>query len=255
MQPSPPPPPQPPPNAYSWEIFPHLAYELKEPQKANVTYMFMIIGVILVVMALIGFIASFSIIVMAQSSEGVDFGSDIRLIGVVKSESGENLSGVVVSIQGTDLSAVTNHRGQYSIRNAPGGIWRIKASLQGYKNSTQKVLLVRDISDQVDFELKEGSGDVETNSVGFLYAFSIVTLFFSVFILAGAYFCFNGTRFSVVLVSSILGCCSSLIIAGVVALGTLDPWYAIGILLALFSFLLVIAYRKEFKTHEDAENE
>lgn len=232
-----------------------MAYELREPEKAKFTYMFTIIGVILIVMALIGFAATFSIIIMAQSSEGVDFGSDLKLTGVVKSDNEENLSGVMVSIQGTDLSAVTDQDGHYSIRDAPSGLWKIKASIQGYKNSTQKVLLAQGIGDQVDFELEEGSGDVETNGIGFLYAFSIVALFFSVFTMAGAYFSFKGMRFSVVLVSSILGSCSSLMIAAVVTMGMLNAGYALGILLAPFSFLLIIAYRKEFKSYENFEGE
>jgi 1-acyl-sn-glycerol-3-phosphate acyltransferase len=69
--------------------------------------------------------------------------------------------------------------------------------------------------------------------------------------LAGGYYSFKGSRFSVVFVSSILGTLSLMIITVIAAFEMISPLYVFGIPLGIVSFFLVLIFRKEFRTREE----
>lgn len=246
---SPPPPtyyPQPsaPQSVYSWELYPHIARELIK-QKESKKPIFAIIGVFL----LITFVLEFPIagmLVYYGSSDGLDFGGTLTLEGEVRAEDGSQLSGVTVSIIGTDLSAISDAEGNYRIRNAPNGIWRVKASITGYKEEEHRVLIHRDFNREVNFQLEEGSGIEESNDLWFFFSLAILMMMFSGFIIAGAFYSFKRKRFAVVLVGSILGVFT---MTPPMALGFMPSILIMGIIgfiLSSSALLMIVMNRKAF---------
>lgn len=175
-------------------------------QKESKKPVFIIIGVFLLITAALEFPIA-GIFAYYASSDGLDFGGTLTLHGKVVADDGTSLSGVTVTIIGTNLSSISDENGNYTIRNAPNGIWRIKASLTGYKEVIHKVLIHSELefTDTVNFKLREGTGRKEFNDVWFFLSLCILMIMFSSFIIAGSYYSFKRSRFSVVLVGAIMG--------------------------------------------------
>jgi hypothetical protein len=274
-QPAPPPPPQPPPlytprptpppyyypqqpappSVYSWELYPNVARELLK-QKESKKPVFIIIGVFLIItFALIFPIAG--MLVYYGSSEGLDFGDTLTIQGEVLAEDGNGLSGATITIIGTDLSAISDTEGNYIIHDAPNGIWRIKASRQGYKEKTHKVLLQSVFSDEVDFNMERGSGSEESNELWFFFSLAILMMMFSPFIVAGSFYSFKRKRFSVVLVGSILGIFT---MSPSLVLGFMPSIFimgAMGFILSSSALLMIVLNRRAFikSRHENSKAE
>lgn len=244
-----------PPSVYSWELYPHVARELikqRESKKPG----FIIIGAFL----LITFVLVFPIagmLIYYGSSEGLDFGGTLTIEGEVLTEDGDGLPGATISIIDTDLSAISDAEGNYLIRNAPNGIWRIKTSRAGYKEETHKVLLQEGFSERVDFHMEQGSGSEESNDLWFFFSLAILMMMFSPFIVAGSFYSFKRKRFSVVLVGSILGIFTMTpsfvlgFISSIFIIGT------IGFILSSSALMMIILNRKAFikSGHEDSKAE
>jgi hypothetical protein len=241
----PPQPPPPPPSIYSWELYPHIARDLLR-QKESKKPTFVIIGVfLLVTFAMLFPIAG--ILVYYGASEGIDFGGTLTLEGEVKADDGTRLSGAIISIVGTDLSTISDAQGNYMIPNAPNGIWRIKATMTGYKEEAHKVLIQEGFSDTVDFNLEEGVGKKESNDLWFFLSLAILMTIFCPFILAGSFYSFRRKRFGVVLVGAILGIftMSPPLVYGFVP--SLFIMGVIGFILSSSAFIMIITNRKAFK--------
>lgn len=63
------------------------------------------------------------------------------LEGIVKSGSGELLTGAGVVLQGSNKSSVTDGEGKFSISNVPAGEYRLKVKYIGYADRIQKVTI------------------------------------------------------------------------------------------------------------------
>ena len=251
---TPPPPPPPPiyyppqsvpPSVYSWEIYPHMARGLIQ-QKESKKPIFVIIGVFLIITFAMEFPIA-GMLVYYSSSEGLDFGGTLTLQGEVRAEDGTGLSGARISIIGTDLSTISDAQGNYRIDNAPSGIWRVKASVTGYKEEAHKVLIHPGFSDTVDFHLEEGSGNEESNDLWFFISLAILMILFSPFIFAGSFYSFKRKRFSVALVGAILGIFT---MTPSLALGFMPSVLfmgATGFILSSSALIMKVMNRKTFK--------
>ncbi|MBD3381738.1 MAG: TonB-dependent receptor [candidate division Zixibacteria bacterium] len=80
---------------------------------------------------------------------------------VVDRDTGEPLPTVAVSVEGTDMGALTDINGQYVILNVPVGEYSIKASLVGYQPVIKQGVFVSvDLTTYVDFELTSKAIDI-----------------------------------------------------------------------------------------------
>jgi len=74
---------------------------------------------------------------------------------VVDRATGEGLIGANVMIEGTQLGAVTNVKGEYFVINIPPGVYRIKVTYMGYKGEVRTDVLVEaDKSIPLEFKLE-----------------------------------------------------------------------------------------------------
>lgn len=197
------------------------------------------------------------------TSEDLDFGDTMDIEGRIVSENGTNLSGVRVTILNTGLTTISDSQGNYEIRNAPQGIWRIRTSLSGYKQETHKLILQESYGSDSDedfileynFQMQKGSGELEHNELWIFFSLAIIMMMFSFFILAGAFMAFKQRRFAVVFVGGVLAMFTMtppLLFAfmpSIFVMGT------IGFLLSSFAMITIITNRKEFAqtTHSQEE--
>jgi hypothetical protein len=226
-------------------MFPRLAKELISEGESK-RPIFIIIGIFLITTAALEFPIA-GMLAYYGLSDDVDFGDTLTLQGKVVSESGANLSDVRISIIGTDLFSVSDEDGTYIIPDAPEGIWRIEASLEGYKDEVHKVLLFRTFSETVDFSMERGSGENHVNDLWYFISLAIVMVIFSAFIIAGSLYSFKGKRFSVVFVGAVLGMFT--MAPGLVMWfsPTLFIMSSAGFILSSSALLMTVANRKAFK--------
>lgn len=76
-----------------------------------------------------------------------------RVVGVVTSEGGQPISGANVLIAGTSYGALTGANGRYVISGVPAGTHQVRATVIGYAERTQEVVLEEGGSVTVDFQL------------------------------------------------------------------------------------------------------
>jgi outer membrane receptor for ferrienterochelin and colicin len=83
-------------------------------------------------------------------------GTTGKLAGIVKdADSGEPLVGANILIEGTNLGAATNVRGEYVILNIPPGKYNVKVSFIGYETLLIKnVVIIVDQTTTLDVKLK-----------------------------------------------------------------------------------------------------
>ncbi|ACU04720.1 TonB-dependent receptor plug [Pedobacter heparinus DSM 2366] len=94
----------------------------------------------------------------AQAQQGY------TLEGIVKSGSGELLTGAGVVLQGSNKSSVTDGEGKFSIRNIPAGEYRLKVKYIGYADRIQKVTITGNTSG-IQLVLKARDNDLSEVSV------------------------------------------------------------------------------------------
>jgi hypothetical protein len=249
-----PPPPPPRPPMYTWEIFPHLARNLirsKEDRGPALT----LISVFLIVSAALVYPMA-GMFIYYGISENVDFEGNSDLEGRIVNKTGDGISGVLVEIMGTRFSTYSDSEGNYEIPNAPNGIKKIRLTVSGYKMETNTLLLHPDFGSQVDFQMEEGSGNLEFNNLWFFFTISILMVLFSIFTIYGSYFASKKKRFAVVLVGSVLG---MLTMAPSLLFTFLPSIFIMGILgfiLSCSATIMTITNRKFFtKTQHDFDSD
>ena len=72
--------------------------------------------------------------IMVQSGVG-------HITGTAREADGSLLADVQVSVEGSELSGVSNHQGQYNIYNIPAGGHAVSFSRYGYESQTQNIVL------------------------------------------------------------------------------------------------------------------
>jgi hypothetical protein len=242
-------------------MYPHLARDILSP-KPNKKPIILLIGVLLLITASLEFPLA-GMFIFYGTAEDFDFGETMDIEGKIISENGTNMSGVRVTILNTGLTTLSDSQGNYEIRNAPQGIWRIRTSLTGYKQETHKLILQEsygtdsdgDLILEYNFQMQEGSGEVEHNELWLFFSLAIIMMMFSLFILAGAFLAFKQRRFAVVLVGAILGMFTMTppllfaFIPSIFAMGV------IGFLLSSSALITTISNRKEFAETKHSEEE
>lgn len=74
---------------------------------------------------------------------------------VIDKDTGDPLPGANVVIVGTTMGAATNLNGEYFIINVPVGVYKVKASMMGYKELEKTdVRVIQDLTTTVNFELE-----------------------------------------------------------------------------------------------------
>ena len=94
---------------------------------------------------------------------GVLFPNDAKAqTGIIEGKvtdavSKEPLEGVSITVEKTQLGALTNEEGLYQIKDLPQGIYSLKVSLIGYKPTTKNQIFIERGVTQVNIELEEQS--------------------------------------------------------------------------------------------------
>jgi len=215
---------------------------------------FVIIGALLIITATIQFPIA-GLLAYYSTSEGVEFGGTFDLHGTIRAADGTNLSGVRISIVGTSLFTISDDNGEYILFGAPNGIWRIEAQLAGYRGETRRVIVDELLFSEVNFELKTGSGSEEVNDLWFFISLAILTLMFSVFVIAGAMYSFRGQRFTVVLVGAILGLFTMIPALAFWFLPLVFILAIIGFFTSMCALIMIIWHRHDFKQWSPARDE
>jgi lipopolysaccharide export LptBFGC system permease protein LptF len=164
------------------------------------------------------------------------------------------MSGVRITILNTGLSTFSDSQGNYEIRNAPRGIWRIRTSLTDHKQETHKLIIHESFSSDIDedffweynFQIQEGGGEVEHNELWIFFSLAIIMMIFSLFVIAGAFLAFKQKRFAVVLVGGILGVFTMTPALLFPYIPSIFIMGAIGFMLSTFAMITTITNRKEF---------
>lgn len=82
--------------------------------------------------------------------------SDAHIIGHVKdAETGEHISYVYITIEGTTLGTATDASGHYSMMDLPAGEYTLVASTIGYKPSRRQIKVVDGETQEIHFSLVE----------------------------------------------------------------------------------------------------
>lgn len=83
-------------------------------------------------------------------------GTTGKIFGVITdAESNEPLPGCNVIIEGTDLGAASNSKGEFFIINIPPGIYNVRASMLGYKTyRIEKVKVLIDLTTSLEFRMQ-----------------------------------------------------------------------------------------------------
>jgi outer membrane cobalamin receptor len=95
----------------------------------------------------------FTAFVILFTTFNLAFAQEGALKGSVKSDEGEPLIGVNVSVLGTKLGDVTNNKGLFEIKNIPAGTYEIRVSYVGFNPETQKIAIKEKQAAVVEFTL------------------------------------------------------------------------------------------------------
>jgi hypothetical protein len=245
------PPPPTYPSIYTWEIYPHIARDILSP-KPNKKPVIILIGVLLMLTCAIE-IPLAGMFIFYGTSTNVDFGSTYDIEGKIIAGNGTNISGVRVIIEDTGLVSITDSNGNYEMRNVPSGIRTMRLHHVDYKEEKHTILLHEDFAPRVDFQMEEGSGELEFNNLWFLFTIAVLIMMFSMFIIAGSFLAFKARRFAVVLVGGILGMFTTAptllftFIPSIFILGTF------GFILSTTAMITTISNRKYFSENVHSE--
>jgi TonB-dependent starch-binding outer membrane protein SusC len=78
------------------------------------------------------------------------------LTGIVREQGTERpLPGVVVQVDGTQITSLTNEQGRYLIQNVPAGRYTVRAQVLGYAPAPQPVTIVAGETAQLNFMLQQ----------------------------------------------------------------------------------------------------
>ncbi len=94
-------------------------------------------------------------------------GTTGKIAGVIRDkDTGEQLPGVAITIEGTTMGAAANEKGEYFILNIPPGVYKLKAALIGYTPvEMDKVQVLLDLTTTINFELSAQAVEVKGMTV------------------------------------------------------------------------------------------
>ncbi len=143
---------------------------------------------------------------------GVDTTQPVDLVGTVVDDNSDELEGVRITVRNTTLETYTHQDGKFYFKGFPSGEFEIIAEKEGYATVNKSVLVANGFFEKVSIEMEGGAG-FTSQSADYatwddfylsLYATSIIGMLFAPFIFLGSRYAEQKTRFSVVLVGSLV---------------------------------------------------
>jgi hypothetical protein len=238
------------------EIHHHYYYEPPPPVKGKSSKP-SIAGALLLIAAVLGIVGGVAFLslgfVFGGMEEGfVFFGEEQKgdITGTVVSLNGAPIAGVNISIVGEPLRTTTDSDGNYIIYNVPSGNRKIMVEKEGYKTMIYKTFIdssqysrdkESDFSNEYDFTLEIGEGEVEKGSYppwdlirGATTVCGVLIVVFSIIALMGAIQAFRRMNWGIAMTGAVLGL-----------------FTVIGTLFALIAIFILVISKDEFDRQKD----
>lgn len=202
-------------------------------------------GIILVIVALLGFFAGGTYFMHWTEYETIV--DDVGLVdiqGVIQTNDGNPLENVEITLNGQNWTWTSNEQGRFYIYDVEGGIREITFNLENYEEQTQKIELEVGRINVVNAILEEGdcSSDCEyidktfevDNPAEISLVLSVIIILFSVVTVYGSIAALRKSDFSMALIGSI---------AGVLSYG-----FMLGSILSIVAMLMIFSDRDAFES-------
>lgn len=183
-----------------------------KPKKEKST-MLPVAGLLLIIVFILGTIfGAFTFIVGEELFEG--FGSSGKISGNVVDENGSPIVDAKVEVVGEGEYDFTDTSGKYELTNVPGGYQKIRA-LKDNKTSVYTWVLMIGNEENIDFTLKNGTGEIEKSSSvnkGYfkttIYVCGIISIVGSIFALVGGIFAIMQKNYNLAFIGALFGIAS-----------------------------------------------
>jgi hypothetical protein len=190
---------------------------------------------------------------MIEGFSGMESG---EVWGTVTLDDGLPAENVTVFIVGEDINTTTDANGEYVLKDVPIGSATLRVELEGYKTIEKNIFVnaekKRDFpggthkdtgansENDHDFELEPGTGVVEEGEeipfdilTSILYVCGVISLLFSIIVIAGGYFAMQRKRYYFVALAAI---------CGIFTFG-----FFISSIISFIALFIIILARKEFQ--------
>tara|TARA_B100000029_G_scaffold516001_1_gene626056 strand:+ start:4736 stop:5626 length:891 start_codon:yes stop_codon:yes gene_type:complete len=202
-------------------------------------------GIILVIVALLGFFAGGTYFMHWTEYETiVDDVGLVNVQGVIQTDDGEPLENVEITLDGQNWTWNTNEQGRFYIYDVEGGIREITFNLENYEEQTQKIELEVGRINVVNAILEEGSCSNDCkyidktfevdNPAEISLVLSIIIILFSVVTFYGSIAALRKSDFSMALIGSV---------AGILSYG-----FMLGSILSIVAMLMIFSDRDAFES-------
>ena len=202
-------------------------------------------GIILVIVALLGFFAGGTYFMHWTEYETiVDDVGLVNVQGVIQTDDGNPLENVEITLNGQNWTWTSNEQGRFYIYDVEGGIREITFNLENYEEQTQKIELEVGRINVVNAILEEGNcssdcGYIDKtfevdNPAEISLVLSVIIILFSVVTLYGSIAALRKSDFSMALIGSI---------AGVLSYG-----FMLGSILSIVAMLMIFSDRDAFES-------
>ena len=202
-------------------------------------------GIILVIVALLGFFAGGTYLMHWEEYESiVDNPGLVDIQGVVQTDDGTPLENVTITLDENEWSYYTNEQGRFYIYDVESGIREVTFNLEGYQEQTQKVELEVGRINVVNVVLEEGECSSNckyidktfevSNPAEVSLLLSILIILFSTMTLYGSIAALRKSNFGTALMGSV---------AGILSYG-----FILGSILAIVAMLMIFSDRDVFES-------
>ena len=202
-------------------------------------------GIILVIVALLGFFAGGTYFMHWTEYESiVDNTGLVDVQGVIQADDGTPLKDVEITMDGQNWTWTTNEQGRFYIYDVEGGIREIAFNLEDYQEQTQKVELEVGRINVVNVVLEEGECSSNckyidktfevSNPAEVSLLLSILIILFSTMTLYGSIAALRKSNFGAALMGSV---------AGILSYG-----FILGSILAIVAMLMIFSDRDVFES-------
>lgn len=106
------------------------------------------------------FLCMLLILSIPQFMYGQQSNTDANIVGDIQCK-GEHVPYISISIDGTTINTYTDATGHFQLINLPEGSYTLRASGMSYKTATRSVVIVKNATQEVKFEVEEDVLNVE----------------------------------------------------------------------------------------------
>ena len=202
-------------------------------------------GIILVIVALLGFFAGGTYFMhWTEYETNIDDTGLVDVQGVVQADDGTPLKDVEITMNGQNWTWATNEQGRFYIYDVESGIREITFNLENYQEQTQKVELEVGRINVVNVVLEEGECSSNckyidktfevSNPAEVSLLLSILIILFSTMTLYGSIAALRKSNFGTALMGSV---------AGILSYG-----FILGSILAIVAMLMIFSDRDVFES-------